>query len=289
MIRLDIAKRLLGAEGAFELRFDCTFEAGSFVALSGKSGSGKTTLLRMLAGLEAPDSGQIIVDGEVWMDRDKGINRKPQQRAIGFVFQDYSLFPNMSVRENIAFAADDKKNVDELLRLIELEELADRYPASLSGGQQQRVALARAVARKPKILLLDEPLSALDKNTRTKLQDEILKIHRAFGITTLLVSHDTSEIFKLATRMVELEAGEVTRDGTPSELFSSSLGSRKFSFVGEVLEIKKADIVYIVSLAIGSSISEVVVSKEEAAKLKAGDKVMIASKAFNPVIKKIKD
>jgi len=289
MIKLNLTKRLSGAEGEFDLVVDREIEDGSFVALSGKSGSGKTTLMRMLAGLDVPDSGEIVVDGEVWVDRAKGINLKPQKRAIGFVFQNYSLFPNMSVRENIAFAADDKKEVHKLLELIELTELADRYPASLSGGQQQRVALARAVARRPKILLLDEPLSALDKTTRTKLQDEILKIHRAFGITTLLVSHDTSEIFKLATRMVVLESGSVTQDGTPSELFSSTLGSRKFSFVGEVLEIKKADIVYIVSLAIGSSISEVVVSKEEALKLHVGDKVMIASKAFNPVIKKIKD
>jgi len=287
MIRLNLTKRLKGAEGEFDLVFDQEIENGSFVALSGKSGSGKTTLLRMLAGLDVPDSGEIIVGDEVWVDTKKKINRKAQKRAIGFVFQDYSLFPNMSVRENIAFAAEEKRQVDLLLEMIELTELADRYPASLSGGQQQRVALARAVARRPKILLLDEPLSALDKSTRTKLQDEILKIHKAFGITTLLVSHDTSEIFKLATRMIELEAGRVTRVGTPSQLFSSSLGSRKFSFVGEVLEIKKEDIVYVISLAIGSSISEVVVSKEEAAKLSVGDKVMIASKAFNPVLKKI--
>ena len=287
MIRLNLSKRLSGADGEFELVIDQTIEAGSFVALSGKSGSGKTTLLRMLAGLDMPDSGEIVVDGEVWVDRARGINLKPQKRAIGFVFQDYSLFPNMSVRENIAFAAEEKNRVDDLLAMIELTELADRYPSSLSGGQQQRVALARAVARKPKILLLDEPLSALDKTTRAKLQDEILEIHKRFGITTILVSHDTSEIFKLANRMVELESGRVTRDGTPSELFSSSLGSRKFSFVGEVLEIKQEDIVYVVSLAIGSSISEVVVSRAEAAKLRVGDKVMIASKAFNPVIKKI--
>ena len=287
MIRLNLTKRLKGAEGEFDLVFNQEIESGSFVALSGKSGSGKTTLLRILAGLDVPDSGEIVVGEEVWVDTGKKINLKAQKRAIGFVFQDYSLFPNMSVRENIAFAAEDKEQVDTLLEMIELRELADRYPASLSGGQQQRVALARAVARKPKILLLDEPLSALDKTTRTKLQDEILKIHKAFGITTLLVSHDTSEIFKLATRMIELESGRVTRVGTPSQLFSSSLGSRKFSFVGEVLEIKKEDIVYVISLAIGSSMSEVVVSKEEAAKLHIGDKVMIASKAFNPVLKKI--
>lgn len=287
MIKLNLTKRLSGAEGDFDLVVDTTITPGSFVALSGKSGSGKTTLLRMLAGLDSPDSGEIIVGDEVWVDSDRGINLKPQKRAIGFVFQDYSLFPNMSVRENIRFAAEDKNRVDELLGIIELTELAERFPASLSGGQQQRVALARAVARNPKILLLDEPLSALDKTTRAKLQDEILQIHISFGITTVLVSHDTSEIFKLANRMIELESGRVTRDGTPSELFSSSLGSRKFSFVGEVLEIKKADIVHIVSLAIGSSISEVVISKEEAVRLRVGDRVMIASKAFNPVLKKI--
>jgi len=289
MIRLDIAKRLSGANGEFDLMINTTIKEGSFVSLNGKSGSGKTTLMRILAGLESADSGKIEVNGRVWLDTEKKIDLKPQKRAIGFVFQDYSLFPNMSVRENIAFAAEDKKSVDELLALIELQDLAQRYPATLSGGQQQRVALARAVARKPKILLLDEPLSALDKETRTKLQDEILRIHDAFNITTLLVSHDISEMFKLSSRMIVLKSGKITQDSSPSQIYSDSSSSRKFSFIGEILEIKKADIIYIATLAIGSNISEVVISKEEAKTLKAGDKVLIASKAFNPIIKKIKD
>lgn len=289
MITVDIKKKLLGVNGSFELAVNTTIGEGSFVSLNGKSGSGKTTLLRILAGLDIPDSGRITVGGSVWFDSEQKINLAPQKRKIGFVFQDYSLFPNMSVRENIAFSAADADFVEELLELTELRELEKRHPASLSGGQQQRVALARAVARKPDILLLDEPLSALDKETRGKLQDEILRLHAKFGITTLLVSHDVSEMFKLSKRMIVLEGGRIREDATPSEILSRRTGSRKFSFVGEILEIKRADIIYVASIAVGSQITEVVLSAGEAAALRVGDKVMIASKAFNPIIKKIKE
>ena len=140
--------------------------------------------MRLIAGLETPDSGVIDVDGEVWFDSGKKINLPPQRRSIGFVFQDYALFPTMSVRDNLLFAAEtaqQRHNVDELLELIELTNLAQRLPATLSGGQKQRVALARALVRHPKILLLDEPLSALDPSMRQKLQDELALIHERSG------------------------------------------------------------------------------------------------------------
>ncbi|MDZ4378071.1 MAG: ABC transporter ATP-binding protein, partial [Xanthomonadaceae bacterium] len=153
---------------------DLAVAAGETVAIVGASGAGKSTLLRMLAGLSQPNSGRIVVDGEPWFDSAKKINLPPQQRAIGFVFQDYALFSNLTVRQNVAYAADKGQAswVVRLLAMTGLTELQDSLPARLSGGQKQRVALARALARKPKLLLLDEPLSALDGALRAQLQDE---------------------------------------------------------------------------------------------------------------------
>ena len=289
MIELSVKKQLSGAGGAFDLAVEGSIEEGSFLSLNGKSGSGKTTLLRILAGLDEPDEGFIKVGHDVWLDTQHGINLKPQKRAIGFVFQDYSLFPNMTVRKNIAFACESESYVEELLEMVELSQLADRYPSTLSGGQQQRVALARAVARKPKILLLDEPLSALDRETRTRLQDEILKVHERLGITTIMVSHDIAEMFKLSRRMWVMKEGRVLQDGSPAAIYAEQHGSRKFSFVGELLAIRPSDVVYVATIAVGNNISEVVLSSSEAAQLRVGDKVMIASKAFNPVVRKIRD
>lgn len=289
MIRISVKKRLSGANGFFDLDVSGEIKEGSFLSLNGKSGSGKTTLLRILAGLEEADSGQITVDGQVWLDTDAGIVLKPQKRAIGFVFQDYSLFPNMTVRKNIAFACESDEYVEELLDMVELRQLAERYPSTLSGGQQQRVALARAVARKPKILLLDEPLSALDRETRTRLQDEILRVHDRLGITTIMVSHDIAEMFKLTNRMWLMKEGRVLRDDTPGNIYSEHHGSRKFSFVGELLALREADVLFVATVAVGSNISEVVLTAAEAAKLRVGDRVMIASKAFNPIVQKIED
>ncbi|GKT31793.1 molybdenum ABC transporter ATP-binding protein, partial [Aduncisulcus paluster] len=164
---------------------------GDFVALAGQSGSGKTTLLRILAGLEEAQ-GTIQVGDESWLDDTKSL--PVQKRKIGFVFQDYALFPNMSVEENLLYVTKDKLLADKLLEMIELSELRDRFPNTLSGGQKQRVSLCRAMMNKPKLLLMDEPLSALDPNMRTKLQYEILTLHKEFGTTTIMVSHDPSEI-----------------------------------------------------------------------------------------------
>ncbi len=150
MIFINITKHLDTAEGSINAHFELTINDGEFLTLFGPSGAGKTTLLRMIAGLEQPDSGKIEVDGEVWFDSTKKINLPPQKRSIGFVFQDYALFPTMSVRENLLFAAqksEQRHNVDELIELVELTALADRLPSTLSGGQKQRVALARALVR----------------------------------------------------------------------------------------------------------------------------------------------
>lgn len=290
MIHLDLRKRLLSAEGPLDLALNLDIAEGEFITLFGKSGAGKTTLLRMLAGLTEPDQGVLTVSGETWFDSARQINLAPQKRKIGFVFQDYALFPNMSVRGNLEFALEhrrDRARVEELLEMMELGALQQRRPDSLSGGQRQRVALARALVRRPKILLLDEPLSALDAETRLRLQDELLRIHRAFGVTTLLVSHDLSEVFRLSNRVLMIERGRITRQGQPLEVFGERRVSGKVQFTGEVLAIERNDVVYAVSVLVGNRIVNVVATEEEIRDLRIGDKVMLLSKAFQPMLQRI--
>ncbi|AFV97295.1 MULTISPECIES: sulfate/molybdate ABC transporter ATP-binding protein [unclassified Sulfuricurvum] len=287
MIAVNITKRLDTAEGSINAHFELTINDGEFLTLFGPSGAGKTTLMRMIAGLETPDSGRIEVDAEVWFDSSKKINLPPQRRSIGFVFQDYALFPTMSVRENLLFATDNaqqRANVDELIELVELTQLSNRLPSTLSGGQKQRVALARALVRHPKILLLDEPLSALDPTMRQKLQDELSLIHERLAVTTLLVSHDIAETVKLSDRLASVEAGHIKRLCTPMEFFSPQTLSGKLQLVGEVLKIEEDAPVFIVTLLVGSSIVRTVASADEASALTIGAQAIISTKAFNPIL-----
>ncbi len=287
MIAINITKRLDTAEGPINAHFELTITNGEFLTLFGPSGAGKTTLMRMIAGLEKPDSGSIEVDGEIWFDSSKKINLTPQKRSIGFVFQDYALFPTMSVRENLLFAADNtqqRSNVDKLIELVELSQLRDTHPSSLSGGQKQRVALARALVRRPKILLLDEPLSALDPVMRQKLQDELSLIHEQLGVTTLLVSHDIAETVKLSDRLAQVEAGHIKRLCSPMEFFSPKSLSGKLKLIGEVLKIEEDFPVVIVTLLVGSSVVRTVVSSHEAQELRIGGHATISTKAFNPIL-----
>lgn len=287
MIEINIQKTLHGSNGEMVLTANKEIKERTFLTIAGQSGSGKTTLLRIIAGLETPESGKLIVNNRVWFDSEKKINLPPQKRKIGFVFQNYSLFPHMSVRENLLFVSNSEKLVDELLEIVELKELSNRYPETLSGGQQQRVALARAIVREPDILLLDEPLSALDSEMRGKLQEEIVKIHKHFKITTILVSHDLSEIFKLSNRVFMVESGEIVKDERPENIYFNQQTTHKFSFIGEVLKIEKIDIIYKATVAIGNNISKVVLTKDDTEEIKEGDKILIASKAFNPIVQKI--
>jgi molybdate transport system ATP-binding protein len=222
VIDFHLTKALHTAAGPRTLDVALTLAPGELVALSGPSGAGKTTLLRMLAGLTRPDGGFLRVEGQLWYDQASRQWLPPQRRPLGFVFQDYALFPNMTVRENLAFAASGQPGaesfISELLALLELTELATRRPAALSGGQQQRVALARALARRPRLLLLDEPLSALDLPTRLRLQQALGEVHQQFNLTTILISHDPAEIARLATRVVELDLGQVRSVGPPAAL-----------------------------------------------------------------------
>jgi molybdate transport system ATP-binding protein len=281
MINININKALHGASGDMDLDVSLNIEEGDFVALSGKSGSGKTTLLRILAGLEESNA-VISVSGTIWQDNKT--NLAVQKRAIGFVFQDYALFENMSVEKNLLYVDNDKELAEKLLKLTELYELKHRYPNSLSGGQKQRVSIARALMKRPKILLLDEPLSALDPAMRSKLQKEILTLHKEFQTTTIMVSHDPSEIYHLANRVIVLEHGKIINDGAPKEVLLKTQGSQKFSFEGELLEIKKVDVIYIAIVAIGQQLVEIVISQAEAKNLHVGDVINVSTKAFNPIL-----
>lgn len=287
MIYINIKKHLDTAEGALEAHYELSITDGEFLTLFGSSGAGKTTLLRMIAGLEKPNSGVIDVDGEVWFDSERRINLPPQKRSIGFVFQDYALFPSMSVRDNLLFAAENPaqcRTVDELIDLVELSQLSDRLPATLSGGQKQRVALARALVRHPKILLLDEPLSALDPAMRTKLQDELSLIHSRLGVTTLLVSHDIAETVKLSDRLASVVSGRIERLCPPMEFFSPQTLSGKLQLIGEVLKIEEDFPAIIVTLLVGSSVVRTVLSSAEASELCVGGRAIISTKAFNPIL-----
>ncbi|AXX88538.1 molybdenum ABC transporter ATP-binding protein [Arcobacter suis] len=281
MIKIDISKKLHGANGEMDLNINLEIKQGDFVALAGLSGSGKTTLLRILAGLEDA-KGTLEIDNNIWLNEKFCL--ASQKREIGFVFQDYALFPNFSVLDNLLYVNKDKELANYLLKMTELEELKNRFPQTLSGGQKQRVSLCRALMNRPKILLMDEPLSALDSNMRTKLQNEILTLHKEFNTTTIMVSHDPSEIYRLANRVVILNFGKIINDGTPKDILLKTKGSQKFSFEGELLDIVKVDVIHIAIVSIGQQLVEVVVSKEEVKNLKIGQKVSLSTKAFSPTI-----
>lgn len=210
--------------------------AGEFVCFLGPSGCGKTTLLRCIAGLEEQDSGEIIQNG-------RDISRlAPSQRDFGIVFQSYALFPNLTAASNVAYGLENmnlprsevKARVKELLELVGLSEFAQKYPAQLSGGQQQRVALARALALSPGLLLLDEPLSALDARVRAGLRTELAQLQRRIGVTTIMVTHDQEEALTLADRIVVMDHGTIQQIGIPQEIYREPQTPFVANFIGEM-------------------------------------------------------
>jgi putative spermidine/putrescine transport system ATP-binding protein len=224
--------------------FNLAVEQGEFISFLGPSGCGKTTTLRMVAGFEHPDTGSIVIGGK------DVTGLRANQRHIGMVFQSYALFPNMTVAENVTYglkiarrpAAEIKGRVEEMLALIKLPNMAQRYPHQLSGGQQQRVALARALSINPQVLLLDEPLSALDAKIRISLREEIRAVQRKLGITTIYVTHDQEEALSISDRIVVMNEGRIEQVGTPFEIYNHPKTRFVASFVG-TLNILQGEVV----------------------------------------------
>ncbi|MGF6531009.1 putative spermidine/putrescine transport system ATP-binding protein [Paraburkholderia sp. GAS206C] len=232
-LEIENLHKSFGANTALH-HFDMKIERGEFITFLGPSGCGKTTVLRMIAGFESPTRGVIRLDG-----RDV-THLRTRQRKVGMVFQSYALFPNMTVADNIGFSLrverrpqdEIRKRVGEMLDLIKLPNIAERYPWQLSGGQQQRVALARALAGKPQVLLLDEPLSALDAKIRISLRQDIRALQRELGITSIFVTHDQEEALSISDRIVVMNEGRVEQVGTSSEIYNYPRTRFVASFVG---------------------------------------------------------
>jgi putative spermidine/putrescine transport system ATP-binding protein len=232
-LAIDDLHKTFGSNTALH-RFDMQIERGEFITFLGPSGCGKTTVLRMIAGFETPTRGTIRIDG-----RDV-THLRTRQRNVGMVFQSYALFPNMTVADNIGFGLrvarrpqpEIRKRVAEMLELIKLSALGERYPWQLSGGQQQRVALARALASKPQVLLLDEPLSALDAKIRISLRQDIRALQRELGITSIFVTHDQEEALSISDRIAVMNEGRIEQIGTPLEIYNYPRTRFVASFVG---------------------------------------------------------
>jgi len=302
------AKKLLyTAQGKEWLDIRFQLEKGQTLAIYGPSGAGKTTLLRILAGLTEVSKGFIRLGDETWLDT---ANRKCQptrRRAIGFVFQDFALFPNLTVRKQLEYALPQSTNaptttpaaappsIDELLSLMELEALQHHHPALLSGGQQQRVALARAIARRPSLLLLDEPLSALDDEMRNKLQEYIGKIQHRYHLTTILVSHHLPEILRLADTAITLKHGRIETQGAPATVFgktvpatsvspTQSVSTIPISLSATILDIAQEDNHYLITVRCAGSILDIPVAPEQAAPLAIGQTITITFNASSPTL-----
>ena len=233
-----------------------TIESNAFITLLGPSGCGKTTTLRMIAGLETPTEGMISIDGKVVFDADKGINLPPNKRDVGFLFQNYALWPHMTVYQNIAFGLEnlkwDKKRIDarvkELLAMLRIEQFEKRYPSELSGGQQQRVAIARTLAPGPKVLFMDEPLSNLDAKLRMEMRTELKRLHRDTDSTFVYVTHDQLEAMTLSTRVCIMQNGLLQQYAPPLEMYNNPanlfvadvMGNPTMNFIDGTAEVNGA-------------------------------------------------
>jgi putative spermidine/putrescine transport system ATP-binding protein len=234
-LSLSNISKVFGTTAAVE-DFNLDVDKGEFVSFLGPSGCGKTTTLRMIAGFELPTTGTITIDGE------DITYKSPNQRNVGMVFQSYALFPNLTIGQNIGFGlevrkiseAESKKRIDDMLALVHLENQVNKYPYQLSGGQQQRIALARALAINPRVLLLDEPLSALDAKIRAELRLEIRRIQRTMGITTIYVTHDQEEALVISDRVVVMSQGHMEQIGSPTSIYNFPKSEFVAQFIGQL-------------------------------------------------------
>ncbi|MEM1326419.1 MAG: ATP-binding cassette domain-containing protein [Bacteroidota bacterium] len=277
MIEFDIAKQLQGKTGSQIFHFQGKIEKGSSIAIQGESGAGKTSLLRMLAGLMRPDEGRIVVDGMTWFDHTKGIHLLPQKRKVGFVFQDYALFPHLTVVGNLKFALPKGQSTDlieELLTVTDLRYLRHQKPTQLSGGQQQRVALARALVQQPDILLLDEPLSALDEKMRRQLQDFLYHWQIEHRTTMVLVSHDRQEIAALTDEIWQINNGEIQEKQKISiDKLSVIIRTQIQSIV------QRSDAIELTLRSLDGQLSQLVLPFDQAGKWKVGQWLELQVKA----------
>ena len=235
MFQIEIQKRLESDKsGSFTL--DVAFRAADGITiLFGQSGSGKTTTLRAIAGIVTPDTGRISIGEEIYFDSATGVNLSIQKRRVGYVFQDYALFPHMTAEQNVAYGIKDNgvrgtsrlDRAKAMLALFKIEHVRQRYPQNMSGGEQQRTALARALASDPAVVLLDEPLSAVDAETRSLLLDEVVLAQERVGIPFIYVTHNTAEAIRLGKQVVVLQEGIVKQTGPPSEVFNTSAQERQ--------------------------------------------------------------
>ena len=294
-------KMLHSAQGKELLDIRFQLEKGQTLAIYGPSGAGKTTLLRILAGLTEVNTGHILVGNDTWLDTARHKHLPTRHRAIGFVFQDFALFPNLSVRQQLEYAlpppakatgtspaAEAPPLIDELLALMELEALQRHRPGLLSGGQQQRVALARAIARRPSLLLLDEPLSALDDEMRNKLQEYLLKIKQRYHLTTILVSHHLPEILRLADTVILLKQGRIETEGPPTTIFTAfqppqpqPQSSAPITLPGTILAIQPSGDCFLITIRYGEAALDIPVTAQQAALLTVGQTITITFNASN--------
>ncbi|WP_158829503.1 ATP-binding cassette domain-containing protein [Mucilaginibacter lacusdianchii] len=282
MIKINIRKKLHVGGGEVTVMVDTELQPQSFTALYGPSGAGKTTLLKILAGLLQPEQGIIEVNGETWLNTDRKINLPTHKRSIGFVFQDYALFSNMTVLENLRYALPNRKDehlLQSLLLSVSMEGFENRKPDTLSGGQKQRIALIRALVRKPQLLLLDEPLSALDHEMRVSLQYELQRLHKDYQLTTIMVSHHLPEIYRLVDWVLQINEGQLTNSGAPVDLFGLHHNTNTITLVGEVVTLHEdiADVL----------IENNIISIKTSELIKAGDKVTVSCHATNLTLKKL--
>ncbi|MDH4084937.1 MAG: ABC transporter ATP-binding protein [Nitrospira sp.] len=236
-ITLDFQKTFVG-RASITAQLRCPLDPPSVTILFGPSGSGKTTILRCLAGLEQPDEGTISVGDEIWFDATARVTVPPQARRLGYMAQDYALFPHYTVEGNVAYgltgvsSQEKKRRVDEVLHLLQIESIARQKPTQLSGGQQQRVALARAIARRPRLLLLDEPLSALDAPTRARLCKDLRRLLTQLAIPSVVVTHDWTEALTLGDQMAVIADGCILQTGPPQDVFSRPRNAEVAHVVG---------------------------------------------------------
>lgn len=287
---VDIKKNFANSRGkTFTLDAAFSIPEGKITVIFGPSGSGKSTILRLLAGLEKGEHGHILNSGKTWFDSAKGLDLPPKDRRTGFLFQDLALFPHMSVMQNLLYATGKKNRVkaEELLDMTQLGGLKDRLPAELSGGQRQRLALARALAGSPDLLLLDEPFSALDREVKKRLYDELMKLHNSLGFTAVMVTHDMAEAYRLAEHAVILKEGRVAKEGSPEEVFLGKSLSTRIQLSARVISMESDEIHTLLTVEEGLRTFRVFVDNEEAGKIEIGDEVIVAAKASDALVFKV--